>query len=267
MNKKSSTRQIESKESDSIVRMWRSFKTEGVSVLDPDFRIIDQIAHNFSPGSFFYYIFDYTSYQLRFVHPNVKLMTGIDVDKFSPEVFLGKVHPDDVAGILKKEEMILKFLMDFLPKEKVTQYKMSYVVRVQKPKGGYYYNLNQAISLNLSPSGSISHVLCVETDISHLGGGPLDTISFIDMKGNDSYYNLQIDDTNLEEIKSSKTSLSKQEMEVLRRISYGQDNKKIAKELFISENTVRTHRRNIMKKEDTNNMIELIAKYVRHGFI
>ncbi|REE01755.1 response regulator [Marinoscillum furvescens] len=52
--------------------------------------------------------------------------------------------------------------------------------------------------------------------------------------------------------------LTEREREVLKLISQEFTNKQIAEELFISERTVETHRKNIFRKTNTNNLVGLI---------
>jgi DNA-binding NarL/FixJ family response regulator len=52
--------------------------------------------------------------------------------------------------------------------------------------------------------------------------------------------------------------LTDREREILKLISQEYTNRDIAEELFISERTVETHRKNIFRKTGTNNMVGLI---------
>lgn len=52
--------------------------------------------------------------------------------------------------------------------------------------------------------------------------------------------------------------LTEREREILKLISQEFTNRQIAEELFISERTVETHRKNIFRKTGTNNMVGLI---------
>lgn len=52
--------------------------------------------------------------------------------------------------------------------------------------------------------------------------------------------------------------LTEREREILKLISKEYTNRNIAEELFISERTVETHRKNIFRKTGTNNMVGLI---------
>lgn len=59
--------------------------------------------------------------------------------------------------------------------------------------------------------------------------------------------------------------LTDREREVLQLLSQGQSNKEIAASLFISENTVKYHTKNILDKLHLRNRAEVVAYAVRHG--
>ncbi|HEU4965191.1 MAG TPA: response regulator transcription factor [Bacilli bacterium] len=61
--------------------------------------------------------------------------------------------------------------------------------------------------------------------------------------------------------------LSQRELEVLRELSTGASNKEIAGKLFISENTVRNHIRNILDKLHLQNRVQAAAYAVREGIV
>ncbi|MEQ8239811.1 MAG: hypothetical protein RIA69_11400, partial [Cyclobacteriaceae bacterium] len=186
-------------EREQLIKLWKNFGSEVKPASEPNLKTLDQIAVNFAPGTFFYYVFDFANYETAYVHPNVKKMSGIDSDTFNLEKFIARVHPDDLSQVLKKEEYVSKFLLEYLQPEDMLNYKISYVVRIKKPDDNYYFNLHQAVALSITNTGSLAKVLCTETDISHLGNPPLNTISFIDLKGDKSYFNLDINHFDLEE--------------------------------------------------------------------
>ena len=55
-----------------------------------------------------------------------------------------------------------------------------------------------------------------------------------------------------------KYNLTKREIEILRLITLALSNKEIAKKLFISDQTVSVHRKNIMRKLQVSNTAALI---------
>ena len=67
--------------------------------------------------------------------------------------------------------------------------------------------------------------------------------------------------------KNSEVNITKREKEILKLIGNGLNYIEIAKFLFISKNTVRTHRQNIMIKLGAKNVAELIKIATNEGYI
>jgi len=68
-------------------------------------------------------------------------------------------------------------------------------------------------------------------------------------------------------IQGTDADLSPREGEVLQLVAQGASNKKIADSLFISENTVKTHLRNIMEKLHLVNRSQAAAYAVQRGLV
>lgn len=92
----------------------------------------------------------------------------------------------------------------------------------------------------------------------------------------EKYYSNEINRYVVEDILKDKTqdrkedineSISEREKEILNLIVTGYNNKIIADKLFISENTVATHRRNIMKKMKVKNTPQLIVRSLKQGLV
>ena len=70
-----------------------------------------------------------------------------------------------------------------------------------------------------------------------------------------------------EAIQETESNLSPREGEVLQLVAQGATNKQIADSLFISENTVKTHLRNIMEKLHLANRSQAAAYAVEKGLV
>jgi two-component system, NarL family, response regulator NreC len=62
-------------------------------------------------------------------------------------------------------------------------------------------------------------------------------------------------------------SLSEREREIFQLVAEGRSNKEIAGLLFVSPNTIETHRAHIMEKLDVHSAVELVLYAVRKGLI
>ena len=61
--------------------------------------------------------------------------------------------------------------------------------------------------------------------------------------------------------------LSEREMEVLKMVEQGFSNKDLASKLFVSENTIKTHLKNIYVKLDANRRTEAVSKAKELGIL
>lgn len=68
-------------------------------------------------------------------------------------------------------------------------------------------------------------------------------------------------------LKNPNHELSEREIEVLKHICKGKSNFEISEELFLSENTVATHKRNIMKKVGVKKSTDLILWAMENNII
>jgi two-component system NarL family response regulator len=61
--------------------------------------------------------------------------------------------------------------------------------------------------------------------------------------------------------------LTERELEVLRLVAKGLNNREVAKELFISENTVKNHVRNILEKLQLHSRMEAVMYAMREKLL
>ena len=71
----------------------------------------------------------------------------------------------------------------------------------------------------------------------------------------------------MEDSVERKISLTFREKEILKLISKGLTTKEISKKLFISESTVVSHRKNILKKANAINTADLIRIAITYSLI
>ena len=72
---------------------------------------------------------------------------------------------------------------------------------------------------------------------------------------------------NLDASRALGSGLSSREMEVLQRLAQGKTTAQISSDLFISDNTVKTHVRHILEKLEASNRAEAVSKAMQLGLI
>ncbi|NOZ46425.1 MAG: hypothetical protein GXO79_06545 [Chlorobi bacterium] len=249
-----------------VYEVWRTHNHIKLKVAPLEFRkIIEQVATFFSAGSYYYYIFNFATLQMEYVHPTIKNVLGIDPEKFNIEKFLSIHHPDDLKVFNEKEALASQFLFNYISPKDIPYYKVVYVNRVKHSQGHYIKLLHQAKALQVTENGKIQHVLGVHTDISYLKTPVDHKVSFIG-EGKPSYYSIDPINPIFNRLKNTNIYTS-QELNIIHLISEGKSNLEIAEKLFISVNTVKTHRKNILQKSNANNSAHLIANCIREGII
>lgn len=72
---------------------------------------------------------------------------------------------------------------------------------------------------------------------------------------------------NMKETNGMKIQLSAKETEVLRYISQGHTSNEIAGKMFLSVQTITTHRRNILRKTGAPNILAVVAVAIQQNAI
>ncbi len=70
--------------------------------------------------------------------------------------------------------------------------------------------------------------------------------------------NINVENHHSKDSFAKKLKLSARELEILALLKEGITNKQISEKLFLSEFTVKTHRKNIMSKMEVNNIVDLL---------
>ena len=61
--------------------------------------------------------------------------------------------------------------------------------------------------------------------------------------------------------------LTERELQVLRGMSQGKSNSEIGKELFLSEDTIKTHARRLFRKMEVSDRAQAVANGFRQGLV
>jgi len=217
----------------------------------------------FHVGDFYYFIFNCSIAQVEWASSSITKILGIDSpEDFTIEFILDHIHPDDLPYFLDFENQVTSFF-NRLPADKVLKYKVSYDYRIRRKDGTYIRILQQALTIQTNEKGAVIRVLDVHTDISHLKKENGSTLSFIGLDGEPSI----IDYANSKEFSTQKSRLTRKEKEIIRLLSQGKTSYEIADILFISKNTVDTHRKNMLKKTKCRSMIELTMMCMKDNTI
>ncbi|WP_187262306.1 LuxR C-terminal-related transcriptional regulator [Pontibacter beigongshangensis] len=171
-------------------------------------------------------------------------------------------HPEDLQNSWKLIKSIWDFIFSVPPADQA-QYKFTYDFRTLRPSGKVVRVLAQNSILQTDNKGTITHVLCVYSDISHWKKSNYQLASIVSTVAKSCLFFSQTESDSF----NPSTCLSKRELEIVKLMAEGFSSKLIADKLFISFHTVNTHRQKIMEKTKTRNTGGLVQFAVSHGLI
>lgn len=153
------------------------------------------------------------------------------------------IHPDDHTI---PNESISHY-------QKFSQEKYGGVFRARhRHEKNYKWFIGWAKPFTKNKDGNIKEIICVDVDMSH-------------RMNTDNQLITALKDNLRNKNKLLIKSLRKRELEILGLVAKGMNTKAIAQKLFISEHTVKTHRKNIQVKLGTTNVAELVLLAVEAG--
>ncbi|WP_158861007.1 helix-turn-helix transcriptional regulator [Lunatibacter salilacus] len=254
--------------SDLIYAVWDAQKNliSGKSNPLKEFNFDDFVPSFFCPAAYYYYVVDFPNRKLDLVSPHVNTLYGIEPSNFSIETLIGKIHPDDIAFMVKSEERAVDFLVNRISPEQVVKYKMCYCFRL-KTIYGYRLFFHQALAISTNANGELDKVLGIHSDISHLSEINNYKISFVGLQGEPSFFELDVFSDTMFQTPSSVNPFTERELEILSFFAKGYTAKEIATLLLISDETVKTHRKNMLMKAGVEKITELVSFCIRKGYI
>ena len=182
------------------------------------------------------------------------------------EIVIESTHPETILSLLKKQPIDILLTDVMMPV--LTGVELAKQVKKEFPA-------IKIVALSMNGEGSLVNQMIEESDISGYLLKNIGQTEFITALNKIAEGGIYFSDDVLQEmLKASErkqvsddNKLTNREIEIVRLIEKEYNNKKIAEELFLSERTVETHRKNIFRKTKTNSVIGLIKYAYEHKLI
>lgn len=216
----------------------------------------------FGVGDFYYYVFNVKKLVFEYISDQFEPITGWQSQTFDLQKFLDCIHPDDQAFYVNSQQAISKQLVNKVNAQELYYYKVSLDFRLQCADGSYKRMLQQTVSLRQDEAGAQLYTLGIHTDISHLKTDSKPILSIIGLEGRPSWHNIEPERV-FDEAKPS--ILTRRELEIARLLSKGLSGAEVAQQLHLSDLTVATHRKNILRKLGVSNTVGLVQYLVKAG--
>jgi DNA-binding CsgD family transcriptional regulator len=232
----------------------------------PELKYDEIISSVFTSGPFYFYIIDFFDLSISNISSGFKPAHGVDPSTVHTiNDVLALVHPDDMDFVSNAEKKAFDFIYNTLGVDRITRYKVSYNFRFKTANGDYRMYNHQSLILTVDDNGNFIKSLNIHTDISHITAKNSHTLSLIGLAGEESYLNLAVfEETPKPDV---NTAFSRRELQIIKLLAEGFDSRAISEKLYISEFTVKTHRKNIKKKSGCKTTPELIARSMSEGWI
>lgn len=205
------------------------------------------------------YVWDVRQEQYLYFSKNVRTClnhSAQDLLSRGHEIVFDILHPEDAISFTDIIHNMIAFMRK-LPIGTHQDYRMSYLLRVQAVNHYLRLLVEEAV---------------LEVDI--LGNplfttGKISDVSYLNLNKGASLYVSKISqkapaNTSLCLYEAQSNLISQREHEVLNLLARGKTTNEIAEQLYISPNTVKNHRKNMLKKTGTSNTVALIRTIYGH---
>jgi len=195
-------------------------------------------------------VFDMFKREHVFVSKNISQIFNLDTEKAegNTDYLDQRIHPDDYIKMMEAGLYFLQYAFTLSP-EKRKDYKLINEYRLRKEDGNYIKIIEQQNCLEFDKHGNIWLSLGIMDVSPDKSENDLFKSRLIDLKKHEVYSFPP---------KNKESMLTARETEILQLISKGLLSKEIAEKLYISINTVNTHRQRILEKLNADNSIEAI---------
>jgi len=230
------------------------------SIKPPDFQPCDirgfEELANF--GSQFIYIFDFPTGEVNYVSPGIQKIFGYDPDEVNLRFLYEKIHPNDQRGVCEATIDAIQGTIDN-GMTSPGRLKFSVNYRFQMKDGSYLQVLRHQTVQQNDEKGNILRLIGIIVELGHLPEVNGVTGKMVDNESGKVIYSRSY---------SGQDSIfSTREKEIILLLANGRKTDEIAEDLFISPNTVSTHRKNMLKKYGVKNTAELILFSKQQGIL
>ena len=228
------------------------------------------LPESFSPAQLlgrangFLYATDFATQRLTYLSQGIEEVLGYRSETWQragTSSLTEHVHPDDLNSWLELRKSIRKELRT-APAARRTALRFAYSLRYLAADGRTVHLAFHRSFLSVDASGRPLRDVVVVTDITPFRPRPTTTLHISESHGTQRSASRTIAFP-----RQGAVHFSERELEVLRLVAEGHSSADIADKLFITYNTVSTHRKNMMKKAGVKRAVGLVSFARKHGLL
>lgn len=231
-----------------------------------DIQIDDIISSIFATGPFYFFIIDFEDLSISNLSPSFKGIHGKEPSEIKKiDDILSLIYPEEMQFVSKAEAKAIYFYYEGEAAGKILEYKTIYNFHMKTASGRYELFNHQAIVFETDEKGKYRKSLNIDTNMTHLTSKNNFKLSLISLNDNPSYVNIDVLTNSSPE--NLQNVFTRREFEIVKLISEGLSSKTIADKLFISLETVKSHRKNLLKKSGLKTTVEVVSRFRREGWL
>ena len=199
----------------------------------------------------FIYLYNYSTNKMVYARGFNRVL-GIRDDEVDMRKFLETIHPEDLEMVIRVSAAGIEYgrRVNAPPPFSMA---LNISFRVRTLSGEIKKIFRQSCGLDVDEEGCMITSLSVCTDVSQHSMSNEVAFKFTGPEPE------VIEELLIEQLEGGKSSkLSNREMEVIKYLAKGLSSKEIGRKLNISEHTVDTHRRNMLRKTGSLNTAQLV---------
>ena len=234
------------------------FKSYGNPTIEKHINKIIELDSYLPYNSTFFCITNTQTLSFEYISKNMFSCLGLDTSKLKKNgmrSFWSRIHPEDVESWLQAMNELMNFTINEISIDERKRASYTWNYRFKNAKGNYVTIVQNTTPLEFDDEGKpiigLAHYTVLDAKINMqicASAKILNTNNEYETK----YFN------NFSQ-KLLTDGVSNRERDIIRLLILNYSSKEIAEKLFITSNTVDTHRRNILKKLNISSTGELIA--------
>ncbi len=250
---------MNNKSYDLFLKFIETYKPQGFVGINLKEGLIIEIEKMLTQNDQSFYMADMMQLKVLYASNGNRDLTGMTSGDLNPYHFMSLTHPEDLNRRSLGISQLIKMSNELYKAQKGT-YLLSTTLRHTNSVGNYSNYLVQCYLFYSSIPYKTVFLTNIRTQIDWCKKIKYGYHFYV---GDDMSY-FRFPDI---ELLNQGNVFTEREFEIIKYIATGLDSKDIAGKLFISQNTVNTHRRNILKKTHKANISELILELKDQGVL
>lgn len=236
-----------------------TFIGDGFNAIDPDHPLMVELEEMMEAGKQFFYVADILQMKILFTSKGSFRMIGIEPDELNFNHFMEVTHPEEVPRLGLGRSLVIRLGQELYQVEEGIRI-LSTSFHMRNPSGEYSLVMVQCYFVVVSQPKKRVYFMKLHTTVDW------------NQKKRDKFHYYLGEDLSMfrypdKELLEMGILLSDREFEIIKLIAEGLSSEQIAEKLFLSINTVHTHRANILRKSGKESTSEIILSLKERGLM